>query len=50
MEGEEIEELVEFGKHFVANICKVGIGRAAVRVWQQIRQEVANTRLDETDG
>ena len=50
MEGEEVEELVEFGEHFVANVCKVRIGRAAVRVRQQIRQEVSNTRLDETDG
>ena len=49
MEGEEIEELVELGKHFVADVCKVGIGRAAVRVRQQILQEVVNTRLDETD-
>jgi hypothetical protein len=34
MESEEVEELVELGEHFVANICKVGIGRAAIRVWQ----------------
>jgi hypothetical protein len=34
MKGEEVEELVELGKHFVANVCKVGVGRAAVSVWQ----------------
>lgn len=50
MEGEEVEELVELGKHFIANVCKVGVGRAAISVRQQIRQEISNTRLDKTDG
>jgi hypothetical protein len=38
MESEEVKELVEFGKHLVANVCKVRISRAALSVWQQIRQ------------
>jgi hypothetical protein len=33
MESEKVEELVELGKHFIADVCKVGISRAAVRVW-----------------
>lgn len=50
MESEEIEELVEFRKHFVANRCKVGICRSARRVRYQVGYKIIDTCLDETDG